>query len=294
MNIIFSIIVTESKYLNIIEQYLDILLKAKLINVVHIWNYIIPTNNNEYKNIFNLFQKNTKYILYEPPLPDEKRGHFYQYYSKYIEDDDILIKCDDRIVYMDLDKFNKFVENITQDGLYIPNIVNNDVCAYFQHQEGCHTLFNYNIDKTDLKNIVESIGNFKILSDWHKEYDKANSIHKMFLKNKNKFIIHKNNNENNIIEYGSHIHLNIFGLRGKYAKEMFKELTPLILFTDQTYFGLAPAHNKIKHKICLEFICSYLAFDTQNKNQLEKNYLSKYEKLTQTTCNNWKLKNIKC
>lgn len=271
-NVIFSIIVKDLKYIKIIIKYVNILLKEKLVNVIHIWNYI----NKDNKELFNLCQKNVKYVLFEPPLPDEKKGYYYQYYSKYIEDNDILIKCDDRIVYLDLNKFNNFVNIIKDDGLYIPNIINNDVCAYFQQEEGCHKLFNYNVNKTELKNLISSIGNYNILSDWHKEYDKANKIHKLFLKNKNNFIL---KNENKIIEYGNHIHLNIFGILGKYAKEMFKEITPSVIFNDNSYFGLAPLHNNKKHKIFFGFICSYFSFDEQDIEKLEQKYLSKYESL---------------
>ena len=274
-NVIFSIIVTDIKYIKIIIKYVNILLKQKLVNVIHIWNYI-NKNNKDNEELFNLCQTNIKYVLFEPPLPDIKKGYYYQYYSKYIEDDAILIKCDDRIVYLDLKNFKNFVNVIKEYGLYIPNIINNDVCAYFQQEEGCHKLFNYNVNKTELNKIINSIGNFNILSDWYKEYDKADKIHKNFLKNKNKFIFQ---NENKIIEYGNHIHLNIFGILGKYAKEMFKEITPFIVFNDNSYFGLAPLHNNKKHKIFVGFICSYLSFDEQDIHKLEEKYLSKYESL---------------
>lgn len=271
-NVIFSIIVKDLKYIKIIIKYVNILLKEKLIHVIHIWNYI----NKDNQELFDLCQKNIKYVLFEPLLPDEKKGHYYQYYSKHIEDSDILIKCDDRIVYLDLNKFNDFVNIINDDGLYIPNIINNDVCAYFQQEEGCHKLFNYNVNKTELKKLISNIGNYNILSDWYKEYDKANKIHKLFLKNKNNFIL---KNENKIIEYGNHIHLNIFGILGKYAKEMFKEIKPYVIFNDNSYFGLAPLHNNKKHKIFFGFICSYFSFDEQDIEKLEKKYLSKYESL---------------
>lgn len=278
--VIFSIIATDLKYTNIISHYLDILLQRNLIQTIHIWNYM--KTQTELIQLSKLCNKNTKYVLFEPPLPDEKKGHYYQYYHQFINDSDILIKCDDRIVYIDLNTFGKFVEIITEDGLYFPNIVNNDVCAYFQQEEGSHNLFNYKVDKTELKKLILKSGDFKALSDWHNEYDKADKIHRMFLKNKTRFITE---NENKIIEYGNHIHLNIFGISGKYAKQMFRELIPTITFTDNSYFGLAPSHNNIKHKIFLGFICVYFSFDEQNKKKLEEYYLNKYEILSNQICN---------
>ena len=60
-NVIFSIIVTDIKYIKIIIKYVNILLKQKLVNVIHIWNYI-NKNNKDNEELFNLCQTNIKYV----------------------------------------------------------------------------------------------------------------------------------------------------------------------------------------------------------------------------------------
>ena len=150
--VIFSIIAIDPKYCNILMRYLDVLLQRDLVHIVHVWNYASTPTAHE--AISQLCHRNSKYVLFEPQLPDDKRGHYYQHYSKYLQEDQILIKCDDRVVYLDMDTFCAFTENITEDGLYFPNIVNNDVCAFFQQEEGSHHLFNYKVDREALRKIM--------------------------------------------------------------------------------------------------------------------------------------------
>ncbi len=275
--VIFSILSTDLKYMNIIIRYVDKLLQRKLIHIVHIWNY--QKTEHSRSALSNFCHRNSKYVLFEPPHTDEKKGYYYQHYSRYMKENEILIKCDDRIVYLDVDNFRTFIDNIKEDGLYFPNIINNDVCAYFQQEEGSHNLFNYKVDREKLKELISKSGEVNYLSDWHREYDKADKIHRMFLKNKKRFL--QDVEENKMIEYGNHFNLNIFGITAKYAKEMFAGITPRVPFTDNQYFAIAPLHTKKKNTICLGFLSVYFAFDEQNIKKLEESYLSKYEELSQ-------------
>lgn len=273
--VVFSIISTNLRYTNILLRYVDILLSRRLIHIVHIWCYGITEQFS--RDLSNVCHRNPKYVLFEPPLPDEKRGHYYQHYSKYLKENEVLIKCDDRVVYLDVNTFGTFIDNITEDVVYFPNMVNNDVCAYFQQEEGSHDLFNYPVNKEKLKEFAAKTGQAYALSDWHKEPDKAIAIHCMFLKNKSRFLPHME--ENKIIEYGNHMHLNMFGITAKYAKEMFPGINPQVAFNDNQYFAIAPLHNGKKNKICLGFLAVYFAFDGQDVIQLEEQYLSKYEEM---------------
>lgn len=279
--VVFSILAREVKYTNILLRYVDVLLQRKLVNIVHIWNY--ATTHSAHDEISNVCHRNSKYVLFEPRLPDEKKGRYYQHYSRYLQADEVLIKCDDRVVYLEVDTFQSFVDHIQEGGLYFPNIVNNDVCAYFQQEEGAHNLFNYKVEKETLRKFIATTGEVNPLSDWHREHDKADKIHRMFLKNKSRFLPYLE--ENKIIEYGNHVHLNIFGITATYAKEMFAGINPQVVFTDNRYFAMAPVHTHKKNKICLGFLAVYFGFDEQNIDKLEEYYLSKYDTLSQSFTN---------
>jgi hypothetical protein len=65
----------------------------------------------------------------------------YRYYAAHREDyaRDVLIKCDDDIVYFDLDRLAAFIEfrkNNRDYFLVSANVVNNGVCAHFQQSQG--------------------------------------------------------------------------------------------------------------------------------------------------------------
>jgi hypothetical protein len=65
----------------------------------------------------------------------------YDYYARRLKtfSDSLFLKCDDDIVYMDLDKLSDFVEFRRNNPKYVvvsANVVNNGVCAYFQQQAG--------------------------------------------------------------------------------------------------------------------------------------------------------------
>lgn len=65
----------------------------------------------------------------------------YDYYARRLKtfQDSIFLKCDDDIVYLDVDKLGDFVEFRRNNPNYVvvsANVVNNGVCAFFQQQAG--------------------------------------------------------------------------------------------------------------------------------------------------------------
>ncbi|WFU08082.1 hypothetical protein QA646_12245 [Rhizobium sp. CB3090] len=75
--------------------------------------------------------------------PNEKLPYWqaYDYYAKRLErfSSAVFLKCDDDIVYVDLEKLNEFIEFRRANPNYFvvsANVVNNGVCAYFQQLGG--------------------------------------------------------------------------------------------------------------------------------------------------------------
>jgi len=100
----------------------------------------------------------------------------YQYYGATAEEyaNDVIVKCDDDIVYFDLDRFAEFVafrRDRRDFFLVSANVVNNGVCAFFQQVDGI---------------IPESEGAFELPSGglcgelWEKG-KKAERLHRLFL-----------------------------------------------------------------------------------------------------------------
>ncbi len=85
--------------------------------------------------------------------PGEKMPYWqaFDYYATHMQQfaDTIFLKCDDDIVYMDVDKLSDFIEFRRANPHYFvisANVVNNGVCAYFQQAAG---------------SIPESVGHFE-------------------------------------------------------------------------------------------------------------------------------------
>jgi hypothetical protein len=114
----------------------------------------------------------------EPHHPDDAMFYTraYQHYAATAAEyaDDVILKCDDDIVYFDLDRLAEFVEfrrSRREFFLVSANVVNNGVCAFFQQVDGI---------------IPESQGAFELPpggmcgSLWA-EGHKAERLHRLFL-----------------------------------------------------------------------------------------------------------------
>lgn len=110
--------------------------------------------------------------------PGDQMPYFqcYQYYAKRLSDfaDALFLKCDDDIVYMDLDGLAGFIDHRRKNPHYFvtsANVVNNGVCAYFQQVSGALPL--------SLGHFERPPGGFG--GTLWTDPDKANKLHDFFL-----------------------------------------------------------------------------------------------------------------
>lgn len=110
--------------------------------------------------------------------PGDEMPYFqcYQYYAKRLPDfaDALFLKCDDDIVYVDLDGLSGFIDHRRKNPHYFvtsANVVNNGVCAYFQQVSGA---------------LPQSLGHFErppggFGGTLWTDPNKANNLHDFFL-----------------------------------------------------------------------------------------------------------------
>ena len=132
-NVIMSCFAGRKRYMEILCKYVDVLLERKLIDEFHIWNY---TRNDEDE----LWIKNelSRFKIFNP----EKKSEWSEYYSHYTRarypaEDFVLIKCDDDIVFIDVEQFQSFIDERRRlkDALLLyPGIVNNTNPNIFQEK----------------------------------------------------------------------------------------------------------------------------------------------------------------
>ena len=266
-NVIFTIFAGRKKYMEILNVYLNKLLKKNSIHEVHFWSFTENTEDIDYMK--SLETKNSKYKVHYPPSPSKKIWYYYyNYYLTNTNENDIVIKCDDDILYIDIDRFDDFINNINQECINFPNIINNDVCAYYQTQNNIHDLFNYNVE-----HIINKVGVTHPLTNWFKSFDKANKIHEMFLENNDRFTM----NMDNPIEYGNRVSINFFAIHKKAIDKYFSVFRKNH-YDDETIFGWAPSKFK-KHRINFNFKVVHFQFGPQKGNRLDSLYLDKYKLL---------------
>lgn len=265
--VIFGIFAGRQKYLSILKVYLDILLDKNVIDEVHIWDYI--KHNKDRLYVQHLVDENGKYSLKIPLKNLRSWDGFYNYYYDHINENDILIKCDDDIVYIDTNKFETFVNSITEDYFYFPNIVNNDVLAYFQQQNNIHNLFDYNIP--DINDRQYNYSNKWPLTNWYDTFNKAKSIHELFIENPNKFHL----NDKELIHYKSRISINLFACKGTLIKKKFDNI---LNHDDEAYIS---STSNVGNIINLNCTVVHFQFGPQNHgNNLDNSYLDKYKQLS--------------
>ena len=130
--------------------------------------------------------------------------NYYNYYNNPKFVDDIILKCDDDIVFIDLNKlpnFIKFVRDNDYD-LVFANTINNGVSAYYQQ-------FKYGL-------IPKSLTNLEYVNGWGgtlwENGKKANKVHNYFIENYKQFLDYNYNAE--IIHIDVRYSINFFGYKG--------------------------------------------------------------------------------
>jgi hypothetical protein len=222
--VILTIFAGRRQFLEILRGYLDVLLDQQLIDEIHLWDFTRDFIDQKYLTLLERSHEKYKIIhkMGEGLLTEDNRLEnwlsFYRYYSsgENLRDEDILIKCDDDIVYLDLESFQHFLTVVrTQSSshlpsappslpsaflssplssspecnLFFPNIVNNDVCAYLQTQSLIHNLLpasEISEDAFEYANPDPLTGYTQYVS-WFLNPTKALEIHSDFLSNPKKY-----------------------------------------------------------------------------------------------------------
>ena len=283
--------------------YTDILLQLQLVHEVHVWDFT-PIADDYNSNYLNKFLQNSTlhgYKLFRRPSFDNNpngllnNGYLYQsYYSHYATNlrysiEDIIIKADDDIVYLDIPHFNTFISNISISNIYFPNILNNDVNFIIQAKRNIHPSFvmlleAYEIIGIDLeKKINQYMMNKKDIrylnrfpppvtalhpGTWrggiYANGIAAKILHDVFLENPLLFSKKSYLNHTRFVEVARRISINMFALRVSMFREVFSLfLTPKFCCVDEGYVGDWPSITRKKHLVDTKFTVVHFAYGIQ-------------------------------
>ena len=202
--------------------------------------------------------------------------HWYEAYKFYLDYDfDILIKIDDDITFIDLNRFDEFIDYITsfKKNVTIPNLVNHAVSLFYNNKYGLvpdNILNKKYLNKKSPSNIF----------NYYQDGKQSVKVHEYFLDNVEKFI---NNNMQPINLNGLRPSICMFGI----TKEAYNKVyTPQAIWKrdnepNDFIFGDEPyTYNLLNNYIYPRFVCAHYAFGPQRKSGLSESYLERYENLS--------------
>ena len=232
----------------------------------------------DYKEIKN---KNIKFFDTEYRATKINWYEAYKFYLTY--EFEILLKIDDDILYIDINRFDEyinFIRNNKNINLTIPNLINHAVSFFYNYKYGL-------IPKNNIKK--KYLGKKSSLNFYRyfKDGRQATLLHKYFLKNTFKFI---NNNINPINLTGQKPSICMFGILkenynkvynskavGKKYKKRNKN-KQIIYFNDEIY------SYKLKNNYMFpKFVCAHYQFAPQMKRGLNEKLVNNYKNLINFT-----------
>jgi len=196
--------------------------------------------------------------------------NYYNYYNDTTFENDIILKCDDDIVFMDLNKLPKYIEFVKNNDydLVFANTINNGVSAYFQQNK-------FNLIPKELMDLEYPHKGF-CGSLWENG-KKAENLHKYFIENYKTFLNYDYNDE--IIDIKTRFSINFFAFKGKNwdkIKDCYGD-DEYILTVDYV------KNRNFKNILYTDFYVSHLSFYKQNETGINLNLLlDNYHKLYDT------------
>ena len=304
-------------------QYTDILLKLGLVNEVHIWDF---TNGNvgdaDYLADFKRTTELPGYKLFTKPSSQYYRGDFtkpgqnisykylwYSFYEHYLtnkryQPQDIFIKADDDVVFIDISSFQLFLNeiiNCTGTNLHFPNIINNDAGFVIQSariydaapelqkwwkyytvnpfQMDFQSRFNdyYDLFKLNISSVyAEPLTTWKHGSFILPEF--AYDLHMSFLRDPGAYLkeLHASN-LTKLVPLNQRISINMYAGSFLVIRELFRSFLLEHCCDDEGFIGSVPTFFNTSHIIHTDFVISHFAFHPQYEDgaliALRSNYL---------------------
>lgn len=285
--VIITIFAGRRNRLMILMKYLRLALSLNYIQEVHLWDYF---RNDEDRSVALKEMINPKIGVYLKPRITNQDGwvDYYEYYDQHrlLYPNDIIMKCDDDIVFIDVFQLPYFIRRFQEeeslfDGVLFANIINNGITAHYQQK-----ILNL-LPEEELGEFEYPEGGF-CGSLWNSG-ERANKLHDYFLQNWEKIILPQtrrtsNTTSNNLddvdyqpefIPLTTRFSINFFAM---HVKNWYKIRD---IGNDDEYlltYG-ATKYNIMKNYISNNFFVSHLAFYKQEKDLDTSRLLSRYEAL---------------
>jgi hypothetical protein len=266
--VIFSCFAGRERYLKVLIHYINQLVKQKLVTEVHMWDY---TRNDQDASFL---REACGHFTILVPNSKESYADYYSYYKswRYPDPDTVLIKCDDDIVYIDVSRFQDFIDARRENKdalLFSPSVINNPVCSIIQIKMGILREF---IPEKDCDMTVEC----------------AEKFHTYFLE-KRELLMKDSFSADRFWgipwTWNSkwRFNINFISILGKDFDLLFDN--EHIGKDDEGFLGIkAPIHLERCIYVDIHFVVAHMAFTCQRENGFDETpFLEKYTTLTDTS-----------
>jgi hypothetical protein len=277
MRTILTVFAGRQRYLTILKDYLNVLLDRGYLTEVHLWNY--ARNDDDYKYVETLATSREEYVLFTPDKADIHKGwnQWSMYYDHYISAsyavDDIIIKCDDDVVYIDVERFPLFITEVHDDAVFFPNIINNDVGAYIQSQNKVHRF----LTKVDprMMNIGCDVPLTTWATLWAADPVKARAAHIHFLGNRSQYVL-----DIPVMKWYSRISINFFAMTFKTVVRYFELFKEFGGGDDEAWFSARVIKRTGNPNVIVPYFnVVHFSFGGQWSEELDAEFLTKYQEL---------------
>ena len=217
--------------------------------------------------------KNKGYKSYDTTFRSTK--HWYEVYKFYLYYQfKILIKMDDDICFIDINKFDDYINFIKafKKNITIPNLINHGVSVFYNNKYGLYP------DNILFKKYIHQKFSNDIFS-YFIDGKQGKIIHNYFLNNINKFI---NNNIKPIKLDGQRPSICMFGITKESYNNVYKAKYVFkngIIPKNYDFFDEKYTYQLLNNYLYPKLICVHYSFGPQRKFGLDEMLLEKYNKI---------------
>jgi hypothetical protein len=246
-------------------------LRKKIINNFNFNNIYVKTHNKSCTLSYE--QTNNKNFYLMDVCQKSSWTNYYNYYDKPEYKDDIIIKCDDDILFIDLSRLGEFINytKTTDNNLVFANTINNGVSAYYQQHK-------FNLIPKELMELEYPVNG--LCGSLWESGTKAEQLHNYFIDNYKSFLDYNYNNE--IISITTRYSINFFAIKGS-DWNIIKDCGN----DDEHNLTIEYVkNNKLKNVLYTNFYVAHLSFYMQEETGINSTDLRvKYNKLANLVLN---------
>lgn len=280
--VIFTVFAGRKENLRILLKYTDVLYKSGNINEVHLWNYTRNKMDEEWLKSKEV--KEREYVEVMNVKNKNKWGEYYSYYTEEKYPNNVIIKSDDDIVFIDVEEFPKFIERRCKEEesiLGFPSIINNVRAGIYQQNE---RILPESIEKMEMSTLSNEMEYRRLGQRTWGSGVYAARLHDFFLKDVDGWIKKSKEIKPWYVKHkiGLRFSINFFAILSKHLY-VYKELVDMLKKNndDENHITVEITKKYGKeHYVDMHFTVSHLAFFPQrsdrrlfNENEFQKRYL---------------------